>query len=195
MIPVTPVAEPEDFDAHARKPGNAWLAEHPGVSRPRDFWSRFRVCLAEAFHDRCAYSAMCEPVGTVDHFQSFESAPHLAYEWTNYRYCSQWLNSAKKGRRVLDPFTIGEGWFEVLLPSLQLVLTSNVPADMRALAEETLRHLPIAQDERILRQRRRWYGFYLEGKLSLDGLREMAPLIAAAVERAAKIAAHGSTPP
>lgn len=126
---------------------------------------------------------MIDLCGTVDHFESWDSAPHLAYEWNNLRYCSQWLNSAKRGSRVLDPFEIGEGWFEILLPSLQLVITEAVPPAHRALAEETLRRLPIASDERVIRQRRHWYRLYQEGHLSFEGLRRAAPLIAAAVEK------------
>lgn len=37
--------------------------------------------------------------------------------------------------------------------------------------------------ERVLRQRRGWYREYQEGKLTLDGLREVALLIARAVEK------------
>lgn len=183
MIPVARVPEPPDFDSKARTPGLRWLAENPTARRPRDYWSPFRHELAAGFEHRCAYSAMLDLGCTVDHFESFEVAPRLSYEWSNYRYCSQWLNSSKKGRRVLDPHAVGEGWFEVLLPSLQLILTDKVPEGARALAEETLRSLPIGSDERVIRQRRHWYRLYQQGSLSLDGLRAVAPLIAAAVEK------------
>lgn len=39
-------------------------------------------------------------------------------------------------------------------------------------------------DQRVIRQRSRWYQQYNVGKLTLDGLRDNAPLIAAAVEKA-----------
>jgi hypothetical protein len=51
--------------------------------------------------------------------------------------------------------------------------------------------LPIAHDERVLKQRRHWYQKYREGKLSLEGLRDVAPLIAAAEEK--RLAAGGQT--
>lgn len=63
------------------------------------------------------------------------------------------------------------------------MVTSQVPPHARALAEETLRCLPLVDDERILRQRQEWYAMYQEGEISLEGLRRRAPLIAAAVER------------
>ncbi|MEP7125266.1 MAG: hypothetical protein ABJE95_30325 [Byssovorax sp.] len=183
MIPVAPVPEPASFDETARRPGNAWVAEHPGARRPRDYWSRFRGILADGFANRCGYSAMHEPVGTVDHFRSIATDPQLTYEWTNYRFASPWLNSSKGSSEVLDPYEVGEGWFEVLLPSLQLVLTEKIPAEIRGRAEATLRRLPIEHDERILKQRRRWYQHYLDGKLSFEGLSDNAPLIAAAVRK------------
>lgn len=183
MIPVAPVPEPADFEERARRPGNAWLAENQGVKRPRDYWSPFRAVLADGFADRCGYTAMYIDMGTIDHLRSFKTNPELAYEWSNYRYAASWINSAKKTGDVLDPYEVGEGWFEVLLPSLQLVATDKVPPEHRALVERTLKHLPIAHDERVVRQRRSWYEKYKEGKLSLDGLRMHAPLIAAAVEK------------
>jgi hypothetical protein len=54
-----------------------------------------------------------------------------------------------------------------------------------------LRWFPIAHDERILRQRRQWYAMFLERKLSLEGLRRVAPLIAVAVEKALAVTTAG----
>lgn len=183
MIPVPRVPEPADFDARARQPGNAWLAENPGAERPRDYWSPFRSALADGFANRCGYTAMIDMGGTVDHFRSYRDAPALAYEWSNYRYASQWINSSKRAAEVLDPHDVGEGWFEIHLPSLMLRLTEQIPPEHRALAERTLKSLPIVHDERVMRQRRAWYAKFREGKLTLEGLRDVAPLIAAAVER------------
>lgn len=182
--------EPEDFQIECREKGLQWLADHPNASRPKynkrpkDFWSPFKGKLADGFRDLCAYSAMYEPVGTVDHFIPVDDDETLAYEWGNYRFASAWINSSKqKERAVLDPLTVQDGWFEVLLPSLQLVVTDQVPVHLRELAEKTLIRLHLRDDERVLRQRRRWYRLFDQGKLDLDGLRENAPLIAAAVEK------------
>jgi hypothetical protein len=112
VIPVAPVPEPGSFDDRARRPGNAWLAKNEGAERPRDYWSPFRAVLADGFANRCGYTAMYEPAGTVDHFRSYKTNPALAYEWANYRYAAAWINSAKKTSEVLDPYEVGEGWFE-----------------------------------------------------------------------------------
>ncbi|MBM7112640.1 hypothetical protein [Archangium primigenium] len=183
MIPVGRVPEPPGFHDKVRQPGRQWLLRHPQAERPRDLWSPFREKLAEGFGHRCGYTAMWELSGTVDHFRSIKRDRSLAYEWSNYRYASQWINSSKRAGEVLDPYDVGEGWFEVHLPSLQLLLTDKVPEVLRALVESTLRLLPLVHDERILRLRRAWYAQYQAGRLSLEGLRVVAPLIASAIER------------
>lgn len=191
MIAVDPkVLEPEpaDFDAKCRQKGLTWLAQNPKatrkVKRVKDFWSSFRPELAERFTNLCAYSAMYEPVGTVDHFAPVSGNEALAYEWSNYRYASAWINSSKnRCDSVLDPFNVQSGWFEVLLPSLQLVARKDrIPPALHALVDETLRRLHLCDDERIVRQRRQWLRLYEQGKLDLAGLQELAPLIAEAVQ-------------
>jgi hypothetical protein len=191
MIYVDParLGEPEDFQTECREKGLQWLADHPKASRPkdnkrpRDFWSPFKDKLADAFQDLCAYGAMYEPAGSVDHFIPVDADETLAYEWKNYRFASGWINSSKKKETaVLDPLMVQDGWFEILLPSLQLVVTDQVPVHLRELAEKTLIRLHLRDDERVLRQRRRWYRMYQEG-MPLKQLRENAPLIAAAVEK------------
>ena len=76
-----------------------------------------------------------------------------AYEWSNLRFASAWINSTKGtlDDQVLDPFDLGEDWFEILLPSLQLVLTDKVPPQQRQKAQFTLERLRLQDDERVLR--------------------------------------------
>lgn len=180
-----PVPEPKAFDCEVRQPGLRWLETHPDASRPRPYWTRFKPALAEGFRNLCGYSAMFEPVSTVDHFISWRNDASLTYEWSNLRFASQWINSSKQtiDEQVLDPYEVEDGWFEITLPSLQLVLTENIPDKFRKRAEFTLIRLRLRDDERVIKQRRVWYRLYREGKLPLEGLREMAPLIARAVEK------------
>jgi len=185
LIRFEPVPEPPDFDEKARQPGLAWLAANPPPKRPRDFWSPFKPNLAEGFHQLCGYSAMYEPVGTFDHFLSCKRFRARAYEWSNYRFASGWINSVKQAAdaKVLDPYEVHDGWFEILLPSLQLVVSQRVPPKIRPKAEHTLRRLRLRDDERVIRQRREWYRMYQDGELSIEGLHKKAPLIARAVEK------------
>jgi hypothetical protein len=185
MIPFSPPPEPEHFDAKARQPGNEWLAKNPQAKRPKDYWSEFRNDLADGFKNICAYSVMYLSDGTVDHYLSCKNYRHLAYEWSNYRYAAQWINSSKRtlDEEILDPFQVGDDWFKILLPSLQLVVTDKVPLSERKRAEFTLQRLHLQDDERVIRQRQAWYQLYLDGDLTLTGLEKKAPLIARAVRK------------
>lgn len=185
MIPVANVRKPRKFDAEVRLPGNAWLRANPDAKRPKALWDAFLPDLDQGFSRLCGYAAMLDPTGgTVDHYLSFRNHPDLAYEWSNFRFASGVMNSTKSNAddSVLDPYEVGEGWFEILLPSLQMRVTDAVPAPQRKKAEFTLTRLRLRDGERVLRWRQSWYAMYLKGKLTLDGLREVAPLIAAAVE-------------
>lgn len=186
MIPVALVPEPPEFDEKARRPGLTWLERHPDAKRPRDYWSPFKPALADGFGDRCGYAAMYEPVGTVDHHRSFAEAPALAYAWGNYRFVSQWINASKQALsadEILDPHEVGAGWFELDLPSLVLRVAGGIPPDVRARAEYTLDRLHLRDDVRVIRQRRKWLRLYQRDAIDLDGLREVAPLLADAIER------------
>lgn len=191
MIPVAKVKKPRGFDAKVKKPGDAWLAGHPAAQRPPALWAPYTPTLSEGFANLCGYAAMHDPTGgTVDHYLSFKNHPRLAYEWTNYRFASAPLNSSKRAEddKVLDPFEVGAGWFEVILPSLQMRLTDAVPPALRAKAEYTLTRLKLRDGERVIRWRRSWYRMYTDGMLNLDGLRAVAPLLAAAVEAQGQVA-------
>lgn len=177
--------QPDTFDADVKNPGLQWLADHPDADRPRDFWSPCKPYLRNCFNRLCAYSAMEEPVGTVDHYVSCHQDKTRAYDWTNYRYAAQWINSSKQtvDGQVLDPFEVQDGWFELILPSCQLKVSPDIPPNVRERAEFTLKRLHLEHDERVVSQREEWYRMYRDGELTLAGLRKKAPLIARAVDK------------
>jgi hypothetical protein len=186
VIRFEPIAEPDDFSAKAGEPGRAWLAKNK-TGRPPDRWGPFKAKLADGFRNLCAYSAMYEPVGTVDHFVSCDEDRTKAYAWSNYRFASHWINASKKTLRssdLFDPFEITDGWYKIILPSLQLVVSNDVPEPQRQKASFVLDRLHLRDDERVIRQRREWYRMYQSGELTLDGLRKKAPLIAEAIAEA-----------
>lgn len=185
MIRVRRVPEPSTFDRDCRRPGKQWAADNPRARRPKPLWRPFTAALAEGFQQRCGYSAVRIQNGTVDHFSSWKSRPELAFEWANYRYADARLNSKKQtfDAAIVDPFTIGDDWFEILLPSLQMRLTSHVPRRMRARAQFTLRQLGLDHDERIVAYRAAWWKDFHRGDLTLAGMHQVAPLIARAIER------------
>lgn len=187
MIPAPRVPEPDDFDVRVRQPGIAWLAANPGAKRPKPLWLPFTPVLEAGYHKLCGYAAMADFTGgTVDHYRSFKNHPAQAYEWRNYRFASATMNSCKRNvdDAVLDPEQVKAGWFEIMLPSLQLQLTERVPEKLREKAAFTLRRLQLDNGERVIRWRQSWYQLYTEGKLDLNGLQQVAPLIADAVRRA-----------
>ncbi|MFM7438488.1 MAG: hypothetical protein ACKO2V_07770 [Snowella sp.] len=185
MMRFEPTPEPSEFDEKCRKKGNAWLAKNSDKKRPRDYWSPFKRDLANGFRNLCGYSAMFDITATVDHFLSCTNHRHLAYEWSNYRYVTGWINSSKKNLddQILDPFEVEDNWFEIILPSLQLVLTDQVPQSHRTKAEFTLKRLGLDRDERVMRQREEWFNMYQNGEISFEGLAKKAPLIARAIAK------------
>ena len=123
--------------------------------------------------------------GAVDHFLSRKHHRHLAYSWDNYRYIAGTVNSSKKALddQVLDPFEIQDGWFEVLLPSMQLVTTPALPAGLAAKAAFTLKKLHLQNGAKVRRCRLKWYEAYKAGHLSMAGLEDFAPLVATSVKK------------
>lgn len=189
MIRFEPVPEPEDFHEKVRQPGLDWLANHPAPKRPKYYWTKGAMpALRSAFRNLCAYSVMETIPGTVDHFLSCKNARELAYEWSNYRYCQERINSYKStlDDQLLDPFEVGDDWFEILLPSMQLVPTDTIPAESRDRAIFTLQKLKLIagkEDNWIIRLRQSWYKRYCEKKISLELLDEYAPMIARAIRK------------
>jgi hypothetical protein len=202
VIRVRPRREPKGFHERCRERGRRWLAEHPDYnSTPRDYWSEFEPQLRDTFKGLCGYCAMWVGMkGEVDHFVPVsifksERQHHLAYEWSNFRYCAGTMNQRKKAARVLDPFEVEDDWFRILLPSLQLVLTDKVPDDIRPLAEFTLEQLGLRDQEAVIRYRREWFRLYRLGRLELDELRRFAPLLARAIEADRERGKHWRLPP
>lgn len=190
MIPVDRVPEPPHFDREARVPGNDWLAANPNAKTAEfpDHWSRFRKDLAAGFNDLCGYSAIFTKPGTVDHYicKSSRQGRPLTYEWSNYRFASSLMNERKGtwNARILDPHEIGHGWFEILLPHLEMVLVEErIPLERRDDAAFTLEKLRLRDDDEVLDVRRHWYGQFTNGHKTLEGLAQHAPLIARAVQQ------------
>lgn len=191
MIPVAnPIPEPPDFDAVCRGPGIAWwcarrlAGETPKTSEFPNLWAKYESDLAHAFHQRCGWWAMWIAEGEVDHFLSKKNRHELAYEWNNYRYIAGSVNGSKGNHddKVLDPFEIQDGWFEVILPSLQLIATDKLPAQLKEKAHFTLEKLRLREGTKVVRCRRRWYESFKNG-MPMSELEKFAPLVAKAVKK------------
>ena len=122
-------------------------------------WSPFRYALAEGDLPLRLFGDLRTDLGTVDHFVSISEDRSLAYAWDNYRFCSGWINQSKSklpSDCLLDPYDVGLGWFEILLPSLQLRVSDEAPSEVRERAEFMIRKLHLRDDERAIRVRRSW---------------------------------------
>lgn len=186
MIRVTnPINEPANFESDCRTPGKEWLANNPTSENFPNHWTQFQPELAEGFHDRCGWWAMRLADGDVDHFLSKKKRRDLTYEWSNYRYIAGTVNSSKKtwDDQLLDPFEIQDGWFEVLLPSMQLVTTANLPAALLPKAKLTIEKLHLDNGRKVRRNRQRWFEDYKAQKITFAGLQDFAPLVAKAVAK------------
>jgi hypothetical protein len=156
MIPVAhPIRKPRNFARDCETPGNAWLAANPVSNRFPALWRKYQPQLAAGFHDRCGWWAMRIADGAVDHYLSKKFHRDRAYDWNNYRYISTSVNSSKGNLddKVLDPFEIQPGWFEVQLPSMLLKRTSSVPPAFQAKADFTIKKLRLVS----------WYALPLWG--------------------------------
>lgn len=190
MMRFEPSPEPPRFDEEIRRPGNTWLEAHPEARSERfpPHWTRCLPDLQATFHDLCGYSAMRTLRPTVDHYRSRSSAQgrSQAYEWTNYRLADPHMNAMKGtwDTRILDPFEVGDDWFEIRLPNLELVaVEERIPPERLQDARFTLKQLGLRDGEEILEQRREWYRQLVDGDVSLHWLSQHAPLIARAVRK------------
>ena len=186
MIPVSnPIRKPRNFTRDCETKGIAWLAANPGSKRFPALWQKYQPQLAEGFHDRCGWWGMRIADGAVDHYLSKKFHRDRAYDWTNYRYISTSVNSSKRNKddKVLDPFDIQPGWFEVQLPSMLLKRTALVPAALQAKADFTIKELRLVSGHKVRRNRRAWYEDYKNGRITDAGLAAYAPLVAEAVTK------------
>lgn len=183
MIPVPKPRKPNTFDRDCRTPGNLWLAANTNSKKFPTHWIKFQPNLERGFSSRCGWWAVRITDGPVDHYMSKKNHRHLAYEWTNYRYIAGSVNSSKGNHddAVLDPFEVKTGWFEVILPSMQLVRTAQVPALLQAKADFTIKQLKLANGYKIRKIRRGYYEDHKLRGLPINLLQNYAPLVADAV--------------
>ncbi len=191
MIPVSnPIPEPADFNEVCRNRGHVWIAqkvladELPEPSKYPNYWAKYEGDLANAFQERCGWGAMWIAEGDVEHFLSKKNRSDLIYEWSNYRYITGSLNGSKGNHddKILDPFEVCDGWFEVILPSMQLILTDRVPIPLRDKARFTVKQLHLRDGTKLVRCRRRWYQSFKDG-MPMSELEKFAPLVANAVKK------------
>ncbi|EYF08074.1 hypothetical protein [Chondromyces apiculatus] len=168
----------------------------PKHLRPYDYWTRALDALHQAYRGICAYASFrIEPLAgpTVDHFVAIASAkPADAYEWDNDRLACSLMNSRKNQfADVLDPCTLGNGWFELDLNTFKVHPGSSLDPAVHQSVENTVARLDLNSRE-CTDMRRRYFARYWEppeGKRPVPFwcLEEDAPFLAHEMRRLGRI--------
>lgn len=183
MIPVKAQNEPLDFDKKVRCPGMRYLASLTPNDKPdwkrHGYWKKVSEELWSAYNGICAYYACYFDYVTahsVDHFVPKSKNPKLAYEWSNYRLCSVGMNSIKRDRQVLDPFTLRPESYFIDFSNGAIYPNPTYDAKYQAECSETAKVLKL--DISLNRKRRvQVYNDYINGDLSLAFLAREYPFI------------------
>lgn len=107
------------------------------------------------------------------------------YEWQNYRLCAGIVNS-KKGSllSLVDPFSIGRGWFVLNLFSLHVERGTEAPQAEWERVEATL---PVLNHRLCVSERQEYLRCYQlgpgAGGIDLAYLESRAPFLAAELRR------------
>ena len=181
MIRVEEKPEPPGFHAAVRQPGLRAIAEMVGevpvpprtkgrrykkIADRRDkipakrfpaLWTKALNDLMTAYNRICAYSCFrIHPVTgsrSVDHMAAKSRRWDQVYEWKNYRLASSLLNARKREfGDVLDPFLIGDDWFELELVGFQVKPAKHLSPAIRAQVRATIDRLGL-DDFRTSRER------------------------------------------
>jgi hypothetical protein len=189
LIPIKMQPEPAHFFAKVQKKGERFLQEHPGAKgkQLQPYWRTIIPGLHRAYSGICAYTChwIAPDTGsaTVDHFKPKENYPEHAYRWDNYRLVCGTMNGRKgKYEDVLDPFTLPEGWFQLLFPSLLAIPNKNLQNDQKKCVESTIKRLKL-NDDTCISGRQGWLVPYLQGEYPISHLEKRAPFLAYELKR------------
>jgi hypothetical protein len=177
---------PATFNDDVAIPGNQWLINNPKAKgRPPAHWNKplIKKKLRQNFVNLCGYTLMHEMRGSVDHYISCNTDLNKAYDWDNYRFCAGAVNSSKKNAddSVFDPWDIEFEWFDILLPSMIMVVSPAAPEPIREKLKFTLERLPIGDTDEVIDCRAEYYQGYKDGDMPLEWIKKKAPVLAASI--------------
>lgn len=194
MIFVQEQPEPADFTRKVRTPGQAFLRRVPRPTskqfKPERHWRHCLSDLYAAYNGICAYSAQWIPphvsraIGSVDHYIPKHVAPWLAYEWSNYRLCTEKMNNNKDDfMDVIDPFMIQDGWFTIDFATFLIEPEDSLPDYLKAAVGDTITRLQLNDDDTLVQDRANQVQLYADGDVSFDFLKRRYPFIASELAR------------
>lgn len=113
----------------------------------------------------------------MEHFAPKSKARELAYEWSNYRLVCALMNSRKNNfEDVLDPFEIGDDWFELEFVFMQVRPAPRLDAQTAEAVQQTIDRLKL-NDEECCAARAEWFQEWKDERLSLDYMRRKCPFV------------------
>lgn len=192
MIHVDLRPEPDHFDIAVRKPGNVFLAKTPQPTstewKQHAYWTKISQALHDSYTGICAYTChwIAYDTGglTVEHFLPKSKHPRKAYEWDNYRLVCSRLNGRRgTSEKILDPFSIQNGWFTLEFPSLLVKPGIGLAADLIEQIYETCRILKLNDESTCKRSRMKYVANYCAGRIDFQHLESEAPFIAQELAR------------
>ncbi|MHB8103596.1 MAG: HNH endonuclease [Methanosarcina sp.] len=187
MIPIIQQPEPSDFSIEVRIPGTQFLSTTPSPNKKQwnnnNYWKHCSQNLYRAYEGICAYTGIwiSKSSATVDHFIPKSNAPHLAYEWTNYRLSCDKANSNKSNVDILDPFQIHYDWFLLGFPSLLVIPNRTLSRSDYSKVDKTINILRL-NNECFVEDRLHWLMEYILNS-DFDFLKRHAPFVAYELQR------------
>ena len=192
MIPVQEQPEPPDFSTKVRIPGQDFLKKVPQPTNKQFKKARhWRNCVNDlymAYQGICAYSAHWIPPGvtriTVDHFIPKDKDPNLAYEWSNFRLCSEKINNYKDDEiDVMDPFNIKYDWFIINFTTFFIEAEDSLPTYLKDAVNATIRRLRLNDDDGLVQERANYVQLYIDSEIPFNFLERRYPFIAYELNR------------
>jgi hypothetical protein len=190
MIPVIKQNEPANFDNAVRQPGKSFLISHPNP-KSRDFtpfWNRVSAELYRLYNGICAYTgewfSTTQTAASVDHFIPKSFAPHLAYEWDNYRLTIQKINGYKADKTgLVDPFEVQIGWFVLDIPSCIIKPNALLSNSDHAKVQYTIEVLKLNDDDAFVQRRCDIIMDYVCKDITFSFMQRKYPYIACELQR------------
>jgi len=192
MIHVEKQPEPDNFDERVRKRGQTFRSKipNPGNSewKNKEYWREAIPDLRKAYSGICAYCCVWIPRTTgnssVDHFIPRSVAPHLAYEWDNFRLASATMNSRKsRSTDIIDPFLVEDGWFQLVFPEMLVIPNLQLPENIKKQVIKTINDILDLNDETLIEERFEFLQQFCYTPIRLPDLKRSAPFIAIEIER------------
>lgn len=200
MIRVKRRRAPPGFQAAVRTPGQAWLAANPyrkGEELP-PFWRNGLPDLRREYKAICAYLGCfvqsASAIDTVDHFVAKRGLGRKeAYSWGNFRFACARMNARKGVRAVIDPFTLQDGWFELVFLSIAVFVRAapHLRQDQREAVDRAIDRLRL-NDDKCVEERTTYWADYQNGDIAFDYLKRFCPFVALEAARQGRLLAKDS---